>query len=134
MLSGHDSPRFLAATHNGPSLHPYLCLLFISPVTASSGCVWVGVSAALFFTRLSAMLKSRIFLAAAQPCNPPEQTVSLVNWQAGRLDFRGSCLPSLPLESGFLESCARHARCACTATCFSVASHYEAWPSCQLVL
>lgn len=106
------SPLFITAPIS-------VCLLFISPASPCSSCVWVGVSKCGFvFTRLSATIKSRIFLAAAQPCNPPRQTVSQVNWQAGRLVLRGSSLPSLPLQSGFLEPCARHARPACTATCF----------------
>lgn len=106
-----------------------LCLLFISPVPPCSSCVWVGgCKCGFVFTRLSAAIKSRIFLAAAQPCNPPRQTVSQVNWRAGRLVLRGSRLPSLPLQSGFLEPCARHARPACTATWFSPLA--LSFPSC----
>lgn len=90
-----------------PSISISLSVVYFSR-HSSVFCLCVGgCKCGVVFTRSSAIIKSRIFLAAAQPCNPPEQTVSLVDWQAGRLVLRGSCLPSLPLQSGFLEHASR---------------------------
>lgn len=82
---------FLAAVRHSPSLY----LLFISPASPCCGCMCVGGvrvcvcgrRCGVVFTRLSAINKFRIFLAAAQWCNPPTQTVSQdsqLDWQAGR--------------------------------------------------
>lgn len=96
------------------------CLLFISPVPPCSSCVWVGVSAALFSPDYPLPSNPGYFwLRPSRAIHQGRPCPTQVNWRAGRLVLRGSRLPSLPLQSGFLEPCARHARPACTATWFS---------------